>query len=257
MGKMQKWNLKTFLPNIAKAIYTYFATAWDKAWKIPKHRLFFSIFFLTIVCTTLTTLSSKFIAIYFPDRPFVNDLMFNITPYIPFTRKIADYLPTIMVFTTIFLVIIPHAEDLDYYLNTYALVIFIRSLTILLTPMGHSWAPYIDSIDVQVLAQWDTNGFFFSGHVAILVMNVLYSMRLKSTLVTSGFTLACIVGIITQILSRSHYSIDIYAAVVTSLLVYILVTPRRIKENSLFYIWMNRAEQLKVKYNDADKNPLT
>ncbi|MBI4669166.1 MAG: hypothetical protein HY747_08270 [Elusimicrobia bacterium] len=103
-------------------------------------------------------------------------------------------------------------ERVPYYLWAFALLIIMRSIFTLLTPLGlPKEAVSFKDYPIQFLAKYVDfrHTLFFSGHTAFPFMGFLLARRTWVKLACLGFTFLLAASVL---MGRLHYSIDVAAA---------------------------------------------
>ncbi len=116
-------------------------------------------------------------------------------------------------------------ERLPYFLWAYGLIVAVRAVCNVLTPIGlPAHAPQFDHYPIQtVFGFFDfRHAQFFSGHTAFPFLGFLLSGNRPTRLACLGFSVLLGGSVI---LSRLHYSIDVAAAFFITYTVYILSQP--------------------------------
>lgn len=175
---------------------------------ITSRQFVFALVFL-VIAFVLNFASSTVIYIYFPDRPFIPDLLFNSLPYVGWTQYLTDIANVFSLAILVYYYF--HRErigQLPFVLMVFAFGEFLRGLIIPLNPFGSSLGP---GADVHYgLTKIHQYGEFPSGHMMIVVICYLLvanngsSRALKVLLAVSVAVEAA-----SLLLSRGHYSTDI------------------------------------------------
>lgn len=163
------------------------------------------LLFLLLFGALLNSASSSFIGIYYPERPLVPDLLFDLSPDLIWTQYLSD--PAAILSFFVFVIVLRKNFTIHYIKEiflSFALSNIMRALIIPLTPLGRHYTnnqPYGIFPVIQ-------HGMFPSGHTTatfLLFLLVPKEMtRLKSTML-----IFFIVQVFILITSRGHYSIDI------------------------------------------------
>jgi len=153
----------------------------------------------------LNIIGSKFIGIYFPDRPIVPDLVFSISPYWEWTQYLSD--PTFIISIIIFIVVLRKKFTVNFLkeiIISLTLINLLRGLIIPLTPLGRPANPN----QPYGIFPFIQNGMFTSGHAgAQFLFYLLVPKTFRSLKITMLFFF--IIQVFALLTSRGHYSIDI------------------------------------------------
>jgi len=156
---------------------------------------------------------------YYAERVVLSDFVLEKIPYIEFGKYIADGVIVVLVITFFILLFKYRFKDFLKYYLVYAVMLVLRGVTIILNPVAHSWSGYDSRLDALLRNPVsDVNGFFFSGHTATMFLLSIFIGNIDKRLYYPSLVLS-VVGIVFILLSRSHYSIDIYGGIVTAYLI--------------------------------------
>ncbi len=161
---------------------------------------------------------SELIQWLYPDRPIVPDLLFTVFPDIPVLAFVSDPI-MIAAIVLLFRYLFGHDRvHLPYYFFTVGILYVFRGLLMVLTPLGRPTGN-MDSYGVSVVVNLKQHGMFPSGHT-MLAMAIYYLIDGKGH---PGFKraagLLALAEMVTLILSRGHYSIDVAGGVMLSYIV--------------------------------------
>ncbi len=161
---------------------------------------------------------SELIQRLYPDRPIVPDLLFTLLPNVPVLAYVTD---PIMIATIALLFWYIFGYDrryLPWHLVTVAVAYALRALLMILTPLGRPTGN-LDSYGVSVVVNLKQHGMFPSGHTMLAAVIFLLVDGKRHPGFKRATGLLCLAEMVTLILSRGHYSIDIAGGVMLSLIV--------------------------------------
>lgn len=171
---------------------------------------------LLFFAAALNFVGSNIIQKYFPDRLPPSDLLFKLTPYIPWTQYLTDLANIFSFFLMIYYLIKYAKNDQNFIVLNYAFAYGLRAFLIVLTPLGGALGNnmYYGLTNIQQF------GAFPSGHTIMVVLTYMLvddkiTPRLKNVALAS-----VIAEVVSLILSRGHYSIDIVGAFLVCYFVY-------------------------------------
>jgi len=140
-----------------------------------------------------------------PNQYPLQDFLFNITPFVFWMKYVSD----ILIFASVALMgyyIFPKRKNIfPQVVAAICTMEFLRGILLFLTPLGPPDRPYLYYGDKSFLL----NGFFPSGHTAFIFMCYLFIDKKEEPKIKEVFLIFLLVEIISLILSRSHYSIDV------------------------------------------------
>ncbi|OQB06570.1 MAG: PAP2 superfamily protein [bacterium ADurb.Bin212] len=188
------------------------------------NKTYVNVLFL-LVAVVANFVGSWIIKTFFPDRVAVTDLMFKITPHYPSLQYLTDIFNIFSFLLIIYYMVINKFKNANYILANYAWVYLLRAFLIIMTPLGG-----INGNDAQYgISAIKQYGAFPSGHTIMVTITYLILRDSASTKYLKGLALLCVIGeIITLILSRGHYSIDIVGALLLCYFVYNEIKRRKI-----------------------------
>lgn len=161
---------------------------------------------------------SEMIQRLYPDRPTVPDLLFTLLPDVPVLAFVTDPIMIAAIVLLFWYLFGRDRNHLPFYFFAVGIAYVFRGLLMILTPLGRPTGN-LDSYGVSVLVGLKQHGMFPSGHT-MLAMAIYYLIDGKRH---RGFKraagLLALAEMITLILSRGHYSIDVAGGVMLSRLV--------------------------------------
>jgi len=163
----------------------------------------------------VTTLASnRLILEWFPDRPYPRDLLFELLPYVGWTR----YLTAAALFAgfSLFLYYALRHEPgrIPAFTSIFALMYLFRAAMIVLTPLGSAQGEGAFVFEVQQY------GMFPSGHIAASLILVLLTSVERAPVLHRVQILLAALELAGLVLAHGHYSIDIVGGL---LLAYFIV----------------------------------
>jgi membrane-associated phospholipid phosphatase len=164
------------------------------------------------------TAMSELIQRLYPDRPIVPDLLFTLLPDIPVLAYVTDPI-MIAAIVLLFWYMFSHDRNhLPFYFFSVGILYVGRGMLSILTPLGRPTGN-LDSYGVSILVNLKQHGMFPSGHtmLAAAIYFLIDGKRHPGFKWAAG--LLCLAEMITLILSRGHYSIDLAGGVMLSFIV--------------------------------------
>lgn len=154
----------------------------------------------------------------YPDRPIVPDIVFTITPEIPWLAYVTDPLIAVSMGLYLWQALRIDRRRLPFYIFAVAVLYFARPVLMILTPLGRPTGN-TDSYGIFKFTGLLQHGMFPSGHqmlatLAYMLMDRERIPRLKSI---AGY-IAILEGV-TLLLSRGHYSIDVVGGALVALVI--------------------------------------
>jgi membrane-associated phospholipid phosphatase len=150
-----------------------------------------------------TEATSRIIASRFPDRPVARDLLYGVLPHVP----AASYLTLAVICTLIVALgvwLVRHRPgQIPEYVSMVSLMYVLRAALTVLTPLAHDRAGSVLPFPLF------ENGLFPSGHTAVAILLLLLVGRRSAPRLHAAGTALLAVMVVTMLLSRGHYSIDI------------------------------------------------
>ncbi|MBI2356675.1 phosphatase PAP2 family protein [Candidatus Dojkabacteria bacterium] len=153
-----------------------------------------------------------------PDRAVMHDISFSVLPYWSFAPVLNDILIIFMIISFIYIGFKNGFRNFSRYIWILASMYLLRSITIILNPVGPSYEGYDTRTEMELYSMiFDYNGYFFSAHTGLSLLLTLFIYDINRRWGYIFFIIWLIV-IMLIIIGRSHYLIDIYGGIVTSLL---------------------------------------
>ena len=180
----------------------------NKKMRIFKDKHFYYSVLFLIFAAVLNFISSNFIQKYFPDRAAPPDLLFKITHYVGWTQYLTDLANILSFILVIYYFIKYRYSDIYYLIITYATAYILRACLIVLTPLGGALGNDMH-YGITNIQQF---GAFPSGHTIMVVLASMMIDKNDSALMKYFALSSIFIEIISLILSRGHYSIDIVGA---------------------------------------------
>jgi membrane-associated phospholipid phosphatase len=173
---------------------------------------------LLVLAATACFMASELIQYLYPDRPIVPDLLFDLLPNIPFLAYLTDPIMAAALGLIIYYAFNQGRRQMGFYFFTVGIMYVLRGPLMILTPMGRPTGN-LDSYGIFEIFELKQHGMFPSGHVMLAA--IFYFMIDGKR--HSGFKWAMamlgVAEIVTLILSRGHYSIDIVGGVMQAFIV--------------------------------------
>lgn len=174
---------------------------------------------LLIASVYVNFLMSSLIATNFADRPMVPDLLFRVTPYVPWLQYVSDLANVVGPLLLGWYVFRGHVRRLPYVILAFALAELARGFLIILTPLG---GPLGNGAEYG-LTSIIQNGQFPSGHMIVATLSWLLIDRKAMPMLSKILFINLAVEALALILSRGHYSIDIVGGVMVAILTYLAI----------------------------------
>jgi membrane-associated phospholipid phosphatase len=184
------------------------------------------ISFLTMIPPlVLNTITSGIIQKLYPDRPIVPDFLFDVFGYIGWLEYVTDPLVWISALLLILYMFSQGRDRMPFLLNSIGLLYLVRGVLQLLTPLGRPTGN-LDSYGVLKVFNVMQHGMFPSGHVAFsfLVFLVIDKERAPVYKIVAG--ISSFLMVVTTLLSRGHYSIDMAGGLMLGFIVYTVLKDR-------------------------------
>ncbi|MEA5075861.1 MAG: phosphatase PAP2-related protein [Coriobacteriia bacterium] len=161
-----------------------------------------------------TVYSNRLILTMFPDRPYPRDLLFELLPYVGWTRYL-----TVIALVAGFSLFLYYAlryepRRIPAFTAVFALMYLFRAAMIVLTPLGSAQGEGAFVFDVQQF------GMFPSGHMAASLILVLLTSAEHAPTLRHMQILLAMAQLAGLTLAHGHYSIDIVGG---ALLAYFVV----------------------------------
>ncbi len=157
-----------------------------------------------LVAVGLTTLySNRLILARFPDRPYPRDLLFELLPYVAWTRYLT--VTALVIGFSLFLYYAIRYEPgrIPAFTAIFALMYLFRAAMIVLTPLASAQGEGSFVFSVQQY------GMFPSGHMAASLILVLLTSADIAPALHRVQVLLAVLQLAGLLLARGHYSIDI------------------------------------------------
>ncbi|GAB4161582.1 MAG: hypothetical protein Fur003_4890 [Candidatus Dojkabacteria bacterium] len=181
------------------------------------------IFFISGV--VITRLFDRLIILFFPLRPQPDDLLFRLLPYSILAGYIFDLCSmfgTLLVSSYIF---IKKPEKVPKFMTTIGVLYIVRSFITILTPLANSSGLGVNTGLFGLLQQGapaDSTaylaGMFPSGHTALATFMYL-TIDKKDKLYKRIMLILLCVELLTALLTRAHYSIDLVGGLMLALMI--------------------------------------
>lgn len=180
------------------------------------NRKFILLVILLLITATLNFVSSELIQKYFPDRQPAQDLLFRLTPYVSWTQYLTDIANVASVLGLLIYLFMGRVSKFPRAVFAFVIAEFLRSVIIILTPLG---GPLGNSMHYGLTAI-QQHGEFPSGHTIIVVLSYLLVSKVEAPILKNLLLLNIIIEVISLILSRGHYSIDIVGGILVAYFAY-------------------------------------
>ena len=167
-------------------------------------KFYMALLFLSLMAY-FNFLSSSCIYKYFPNRVIIDDLLFRLTPYVSWTQYWTDIANLFSCILLLIYLFYGRSRQFAYILTTFAVMYLMRGFLILLNPLG---GPLGNGVHYG-LTQIHQYGQFPSGHTGIVILCYLLVDGKEAPIIKKVLLVSVIVEIVSLILSRGHYSIDI------------------------------------------------
>jgi membrane-associated phospholipid phosphatase len=160
---------------------------------------------------------SQLIQHLYPERPVVPDLLFTLLPDIPFLAYLTDPLMAAAVALILVYAFTRGRRHLPYYFFSVGAAYLARGVLMALTPLGRPTGN-LDSYGIFRVINLKQHGMFPSGHVtlAAAIFFLIDGKRHPGCKLAAG--LLGLAEMVTLILSRGHYTIDIAGGVMVGYL---------------------------------------
>jgi membrane-associated phospholipid phosphatase len=152
--------------------------------------------------------ASELIQRLYPGRPIVPDLLFTLLPDVPVLTLATDFIMNSAIVLLFWYMFGRDRLHLPYYFFTAGVLYAFRGLLMILTPLGRPTGN-LDSFGAGVVANLKQHGMFPSGHTMLSAAIFLLIDGKRHPGFKRATGLLCLAEMITLILSRGHYSIDI------------------------------------------------
>ncbi len=160
---------------------------------------------------------SQLIQRLYPQRPVVPDLLFTLLPDVPFLAYLTDPIMAAAIALVLVYAFTSGRRHLPHYFFSVGAAYLARGVLMALTPLGRPTGN-LDSYGIFRVINLKQHGMFPSGHVT-LAAAIYFLIDGKSH---PGYKLAMgllgLAEMVTLLLSRGHYSIDIAGGVMVGYL---------------------------------------
>jgi len=178
---------------------------------------------LLVVASLACFVVSELIQYLYPDRPIVPDLLFDLLPEIPFLAYFTDPIMAAAIVLIIYYLCNQGRRHMGFYFFTVGVMYVFRGPLMILTPLGRPTGN-LDSYGIFKIIELKQHGMFPSGHVMLasiffLMIDGKRHPGFKWTMAALGMA-----EIVTLLLSRGHYSIDIVGGVMQAFIVFTLMS---------------------------------
>ena len=165
-----------------------------------------TVYFLT--SQIISIICSWFISEFYPQRPIVSDLLFDLIPQILCFEYLSEPLIIGSIAVLLIYIITSDKIRIPIYLMSIGSVYFIRAFLMILTPLGR---PTGNNVPYGLFKFFSIveHGMFPSGHAALSFIICLIISRNTHKGLKSAAGVLCILQIAVLIFSRGHYSIVI------------------------------------------------
>lgn len=187
----------------------------SKFFEVMKSYHFWLGLLVIVLATIINFISSDFIQKLFPDRQPIIDSLFKITPYIGWTQYLTDIAVLVAPATILYFIFKKDLRHLPFYLFAFGTAYFLRGIMIILNPIGGAFGN-MERYGITPIMQ---HGMFPSGHTILVFCALFLSSQIASRLGRRLLIFLALVEVISLILSRGHYSIDIIGGILVSYLV--------------------------------------
>jgi membrane-associated phospholipid phosphatase len=167
---------------------------------------------------------SEMIQRLYPDRPIVPDLLFTLLPNIPFLAYVTEPIMLGLVILILWYAFGRDRIHLPFYFFSVGINYFLRGALMALTPLGRPTGN-LDSYGVAILVNLKQHGMWPSGHVSLVSAIYFLIDGRKQPEFKWAAGLLGLAEMITLILSRGHYSIDVVGGVMLGYIAIGLMMP--------------------------------
>lgn len=166
---------------------------------------FYLSFGVVLLATAANFFGGELIKIFYPNRTTINDFFYDHLPLIGWTQYFTDIFVLLSAGLILYYFIKYQLKYLPYLLMAFGIFYLFRSFMIVLNPFGGYYGNE-STYGITAIKQY---GAFPSGHTGFAVVCYLMSDKTKSKPINIILWLLALGEIITLLLSRGHYSIDI------------------------------------------------
>ncbi len=173
-------------------------------------------FIITLTSIPAFFFASAMIPLISPNRPALDDLLFDILPFVPWLQYGADFFVAVALISIVIYLFPKRKEKLPQVVAAIGVMEWIRSFIVAVTPIGGPARPDIHyGITPLIL-----NGPFPSGHTALVYMCYLFVDKKQAPGLKTVLLVSTIGEIISLIMSHGHYSIDVIGGLLLTYVVY-------------------------------------
>lgn len=160
--------------------------------------------------------SSFMIPFLSPNRPGLNDVLFAVTPFVEWLQYGADFF-IISTMAVMIIYLFPKRKELfPRVVAAIGVMEWIRAFLVVATPLGGPDRPNLHYGMTPLIL----NGPFPSGHTAFVFMCYLFIDKKEAPGLKKFMLFSTFGEIISLILSRGHYTIDIVGGLLLTYFVY-------------------------------------
>lgn len=184
---------------------------------ILKSKVFYYSLVIFILSIILNLGSSVYLYKYSEENglPVLHDIILDNLPYFNIGYIFDFFAVLTMILFAIYVIHYKKYDKIPFYLFSFSGLIILRSLFIILTPLGSPCPIYSNHFLNSTIFNY---GMYPSGHTANTFLFFLLSGGVYKYLI-----LTCsIIVMTTLLLSRGHYSIDIFSGVIFAYTIYSL-----------------------------------
>ena len=169
---------------------------------------------------------SEMIQRLYPERPVVPDILFTLLPDVPFLAFLTDPIMAAAIVLVLWYAFSRGRDHLPYYFFSVGIAYLGRGLLMALTPLGRPTGN-LESYGIFSVIQLKQHGMFPSGHVtlAAAIYFLIDGERHPGFKRAAG--ILGLAEIVTLLLSRGHYSIDVAGGIMLGWLTVLLLKGRR------------------------------
>jgi len=167
------------------------------------------------VAITLWLPANFLIQKLYPDRPIVPDIVFTLTPEIPWLAYVTDPFIAVSVALYLWQALRVDRRRFPFYVFAVAVVYYVRPFLMILTPLGRPTGN-TDSYGILEFTGLLQHGMFPSGHQMLISLFYFLIDGAKVPRIKKAAGALAILEGVTLLLSRGHYSIDIVGGVLVS-----------------------------------------
>lgn len=184
----------------------------QNVFSIRKNRLIIILgFAIAILNSLLAKINDYLIPTFYADRPAPVDLIHDITPYIQPLEYVSDIALVLMILIFVYYLIKYKDIEGPFHFINIATIYVIRSVLNLVTPLGK---PLGNNSSHGILKDYMIQyGMFPSGHIG-LTFYLFLAIDSKYKKIKWVMLALFIVELVSMSLSRGHFSIDIFGAMI-------------------------------------------